>query len=1133
MIKKKLLNFFNYFYCIKNCYIYHIIFLYIFFLRITYTYAEITISHFFTYLLSKYENLEKSKKEENIFYYFTNFFNFNNRNSDKFLNTKLFVVVYLPICLKCFYTLFFDYVAYYVYIHYYFKKINEDFKKVYYSSLPHENQIYRMKENINCKKRIRQDKKKKKKKKNITNDIYINDTSVISVCKYKRSKLGKKKFLIYKKKLEDYRKNKNIKKTIFSRTINKNGKIKVLKCKDYKLEDNLFNKNKNYDIFYKNIYHNILKKRVNIFIKRKKRNFNDENKDFFNNLRKETINKRKNIKWNNLYNNKDYYNNLIQNSNNNNITSDNYNINHYNFISTSHMKVFSNNLFCFNDTLKDTNKKKNEILSLESQFNKKSYVKKKEKGNKKKSNYFFNYYKNLRRNSYILNNESSKIYKNMNDCEKSFENCKNDLLEEKNFKYSEIVEKHNIYNQNLLTKNIHSFDEVFNYKSTNDNVFENSKNKENKNTNLNNLFKSIRGNISAEHLFQYSNELKESNLTISENNYYYYNKFKSFHNEKSDNSYNMRKIINNKINSEYYHLKLNILILSCIIIQISNSLILILISNNIIIKKEKIFFFCFLYSLLESVTDVISDNIFFLCGKFTDVYKKEINISSIYTLQVISKMVLSISTVFIYFIYHIFIFSYKQVNIMIINTFIKVFSIFILSILFLKNKDNIFNYYYDEKPLSFNYYYKKDDIYNSNSLNSTEMNSFQIMINKDKINISENTVSNYNYSNNKKLTKNIKKDKDNLYYPKKAFYNENYATNEFVNDDTEKKTRCMKLIFVKLKYITHIFNLFNLFPNIKKIFFKENNINYNYKLLTLENVKYDEENNKNVIKEKQNYLLKIPIIKNIKKLIDIKKLKYNSNEYISNIKNNNNLIRKEIEYMNEKKKKNKNINNIKLDKSGYEKYKYYDKMNNKKKIKINYPFKLFLNNLNFSNIFYICLLLIIPTFERIFLNYKIKNIIIDLDLYCYLNLVNHITDLAGLYIYISYFNEESYTSSIFLSSLINICLMSLRFLSLHNRYNQIGLLFLETVLKSLHKTFFYMPIFILVTKTYIKNIHNIMCSFYSSILDFSSFASCYFEYLIISYYNLEDSKNIRALVFISFLILHLLSLIIISKLKKT
>ncbi|SBT36346.1 hypothetical protein, conserved [Plasmodium ovale wallikeri] len=92
--------------------------------------------------------------------------------------------------------------------------------------------------------------------------------------------------------------------------------------------------------------------------------------------------------------------------------------------------------------------------------------------------------------------------------------------------------------------------------------------------------------------------------------------------------------------------------------------------------------------------------------------------------------------------------------------------------------------------------------------------------------------------------------------------------------------------------------------------------------------------------------------------------------------------------------------------------------------------------------------------------------------------------------------------------------------------------FLETVLKSFHKTFFYMPIYILVTKVYIKNIHNLMCSFYSSILDASSFASYYIEYLILSYYNIEDSKNVYIVVYIIFLILHLSSLVIISKLKK-
>lgn len=115
------------------------------------------------------------------------------------------------------------------------------------------------------------------------------------------------------------------------------------------------------------------------------------------------------------------------------------------------------------------------------------------------------------------------------------------------------------------------------------------------------------------------------------------------------------------------------------------------------------------------------------------------------------------------------------------------------------------------------------------------------------------------------------------------------------------------------------------------------------------------------------------------------------------------------------------------------------KQHKKKKI-FTYPIKLLLNNLNFSNIFYICLLLIIPTFERIFLNYKIKNIHLDMRSYCYLNFAGYVTDLVGLYIYISYFNEDSYNSSIFISSIINIMLLSLRFILFQNKFNQIWLL---------------------------------------------------------------------------------------------
>ncbi|SOV74539.1 conserved Plasmodium membrane protein, unknown function [Plasmodium sp. gorilla clade G3] len=826
--------------------------------------------------------------------------------------------------------------------------------------------------------------------------------------------------------------------------------------------------------------------------------------------------------------------------------------------------------------------------------------------NEKKNNNNNNDHYDNNNNDHYDNNNNDHYDNNNND---NYDNNNNDNYDnnndnKNNFDMSYLKsnmlnnyikgEKNNYYKKRNNTENMNECDN-YDYNEINEDLNESQKM----------CYRSLRGSLNMEYIFKDSYELLDNN---ENNEYYYYNKFKSFYyeiDEENQTCSNIKEIISNKINAEFYHLKLNILILSCIIIQIFNSFILILISNNFILKRERIFFFCFLYSLLESVTDVISDNIFFLCGKFTNIYKKEFSINSIYIIQVISKMVLSVSTIFIYFIYHIFVILFNDVNIMIINTLIKALSIFVLSFIFLKNKDNIFSYYYNDKYVHLNNFFQKRNRKDENldvvmyreltdplvkrslyvSRDNNIINGFQQneeikseIVKNGEPKIGGDVNMNVNYlngdnktfipSNTSDLSFNdvykydayikdayVKNEKLNYLHMKKGHINNTYIKDEdilnrtFAKGDYKKIRRNGYNIFFmdKLKCVLEVLNIFKFISRIKSYLCKRNRMTYdfNYTLLNVKSVKYDESkiyDNGKYGKEKKkkkksklykkygknenlNFEIKIPTIKNIKDLFCMNnKFDWSSTIQINNLIKNckKPLLNDNINMSNTWINNNNNNNNIKKK----------NIINKKKKIIINYPLKLLLNNLNFSNIFYICLLLIIPTFERIFLNYKIKNITLDLHSYCYLNIVNYITDLIGLYIYISYFNEESYSSSIFLSSLINIFLLSLRFLFLYKKFNQLGLLFLETILKSLHKTFFYMPIFILVTKVYIKNINNLMCSFYSSILDVSSFASYYFEYLILSFYNIDDSKNIFIVVYLTFLILHLLSLIVISKLKK-
>ncbi|CAD2110628.1 hypothetical protein YYG_02127 [Plasmodium vinckei petteri] len=1230
MLKEKLLKLLNYYYFLKNYYIYHILFVYTFFLRITYTYAEITISHFFTFLLSKYENIDTSENDGNFFYYFTHFFNFNSKSDDKFLNTKLFVVVYLPICLKCFYTLFFDYISYYIYMYYYFDKINNDFKKVYYSSISYEHSKVNQNECMygdldkNGKGNIRESNKLKKssvgpkkkirayiisKRKKISQNDFLNKLNGISFEKYKIYLLKKKMNYILSEKRKSVltigRHNTNeIMKPLsgseYEREQKKCMKIKIEKCDDNHMSNMLADSSNALRGAKKNVFYN-LKKQKNQKIYNNSNGNNPLQNSQFKKKHKISILEKVYMKMKNYYNpeqnggeyvsltnedDKDCINIHKNHSNNKTEYSDNSfapKYKNYIYKENVYNNRGKNNLLNFRlDKKKETSKNNDYYIKLED-IKKDSDIKYNMNGNLSVSSTYYS----------TLNSQCSNKNKNKNNFEAyCFENNNNIVIgpvQNEDITNGNNQKKDNYYNDGFMKKvnnNIKvNFDEHENDEKTNE-----KRRKSNK---------SLKGSLKVDYLFKDSNELTENDLKAIEHNndyeyYYYYNKFKSFRYGTEDNNPSIREIINNKINEDYYHLKLNILILSCIIIQIFNSFILILISSNFIRKKEYIYFLCFLYSLLESVTDVISDNIFFLCGKFTNIYRTEFSLNTIYVIQVISKMILSISTIFIYFVYHIFFILYEHVNIMIINTFIKALSIFILSFIFLKNKDKILKHSQNEYILNVNFDKKKDELDNNKA---KSVNSFSKKSNMSSKNTFENDVLKGEKQNNYTiLRKNSKENllteenettKKNVYIFDQAYksnwesyYNngaQNYTSPNFRNNIFEGGELNIDDLLTHTTYNENDEESVYPFSTYYKL--KEwvvNNVNYfkceccrlkdiaiggqdiydvnsknDYTLLTIMPSKYEEEiyHKKYNMDYKTNNNKRTSIIENIKNAFKNNVFKCYPSFKNSFIEKYNSLIEKDMKIIEQEKKNIKNRNGDNMLNKLYsddtilsendnnylytKQDKIQIKQHKKKKRIFTYPIKLLLNNLNFSNIFYICLLLIIPTFERIFLNYKIKNIHLDMHSYCYLNFAGYVTDLVGLYIYISYFNEDSYTSSIFISSIINILLLSLRFILFQNKFNQLWLLFLEIILKSLHKTFFYIPIYILVTKAYIKSIYNLMCSFYSSMLDASSFVSYYFEYLILSYYNIEESKDVFTLVYIIFLVLHLLSMVIISKLKKT
>ncbi|VTZ69922.1 conserved Plasmodium protein, unknown function [Plasmodium chabaudi chabaudi] len=1219
MLKEKLLKLLNYYYFLKNYYIYHILFVYTFFLRITYTYAEITISHFFTFLLSKYENIDTSENDGNFFYYFTHFFNFNSKSDDKFLNTKLFVVVYLPICLKCFYTLFFDYISYYIYMYYYFDKINNDFKKVYYSSIPYEpnkvnqNECRYIDHDKNGKGNKRESKKlknnlvgpKKKirayiisKRKKISQNDFLAKLNDIPFEKYKTYLLKKKMNYILGEKRKSVltigRHNTNeIMKPLGGSEYGNNQKscmkIKIEKCDDNHMNNILADSSNTLRVAKKNVFYN-LKKKKNQKIHNNSNSNNLLQNSKFKKKHKISILEKVYMKMKNYYNpepnggeyvsltnedDKDCISMHKNNSDNKTEYSDNSFAPKYkNYIYKENVRNDrgKNNLVNFRlDKKKEMSKNHDYYIKLEDI--------------KKDSDIKYNMNENLNISDTHYSTLNSQCNNKNNFEAYRFENSNNIVVCP--------VQNENITNGDNLKSSIY-YNEYF-MEKINNNVkvnFDEYEDDEKLDEKRRKSNKSLKGSLKVDYLFKDSNELTENDLKAIEHNndyeyYYYYNKFKSFRYGIEDNNPSIREIINNKINEDYYHLKLNILILSCIIIQIFNSFILILISSNFIRKKEYIYFLCFLYSLLESVTDVISDNIFFLCGKFTNIYRTEFSLNTIYVIQVISKMILSISTIFIYFVYHIFFILYEHVNIMIINTFIKALSIFILSFIFLKNKDKILKHSQNEYILNANFDEKNDEL---DSSKPKSVNSFSTKLNVSSKNSEENGVLKKERQNShtilRKSSEENETTKKNVYIFDQAYKNnwesyyhngtQNYRSPNFknnifkgeelniddllthttYNENDEESVHAFSTFYKLKKWVVNNVNYFKCeCCKLKDVITGEQNVydmnsKDDYTLLTIMPSKYEEEiyHKKYNRDYKTNNNKRTSIVENIKNA-------FKNNAFIcypsfknSFIEKYNSLIEKDMKIMEQEKKNIKNRNGDNMLNKLYSDdtilsendnnylYTKQDKIQikkHKKKKKIfTYPIKLLLNNLNFSNIFYICLLLIIPTFERIFLNYKIKNIHLDMHSYCYLNFAGYVTDLVGLYIYISYFNEDSYTSSIFISSVINILLLSLRFILFQNKFNQLWLLFLEIILKSLHKTFFYIPIYILVTKAYIKSIYNLMCSFYSSMLDASSFVSYYFEYLILSYYNIEESKDVFTLVYIIFLVLHLLSMVIISKLKK-
>ncbi|ETB62531.1 hypothetical protein, variant 1 [Plasmodium yoelii 17X] len=1165
MLKEKLLKLLNYYYFLKNYYIYHILFVYTFFLRITYTYAEITISHFFTFLLNKYDNIDTNDNDGNLFYYFTHFFNFNNKSDDKFLNTKLFVVVYLPICLKCFYTLFFDYISYYIYMYYYFDKIN-DFKKVYYSSIPyelsklHQNECIYVDRDKNGKGNRRESKKLKKnpitpkkkirayiisKRKKISQNDFLNKLNDIPFERYKIYLLKKKinDLLSGKRKsvLTIGRHNTNeMMNPLSGREYEKEQKrcmkIKIEKCDDKHIRGVLNGNSNTRGIVKKNVFYNLKKK------KQKKYN-NSNGEDLLKNSQfkkkhKISILEKVYMKMKKYYNGErtggEYVsltnegdNDSINHSNNKNEYSDNSFAPKYkNYIYKENVHNYrgKNNFLNFRLDRKKKASKNNDCYIKLEDTEKNSDVKYNVNGELKIPDMYCS----------SLNSQcsSKNKSKNINNFETyRFENNNNKLVNP--IKNEDIANRHHLNNDNYYKDD---FMEKVNKDNNGKVKFDECERENDEKTNekRRNSNKSLKGSLKIDYLFKDSNELTESYIKSNEDNndyeyyyYYYYNKFKSFRYGSEDNNSSIREIINNKINEEYYHLKLNILILSCIIIQVFNSFILILISSNFIRKKEYIYIFCFLYSLLESVTDVISDNIFFLCGKFTNIYRTEFSLNTIYVIQVISKMILSISTIFIYFVYHIFFILYEHVNIMIINTFIKALSIFVLSFIFLKNKDKILKHSQNEYIINANFDEIKDELDNNDnktkSVNSfskkssvSSKSTFEYGVLEGEKQNSYRTLRRNNEENiwpeDDETTK--KKNEYNFDHVNKnnweSYYNngiKNYTIPSFRNNIFEGGELNIDDL------LTHtIYNendeenmyVYSIFYKLKKIVI--DNVNYiksgccklkdiatrgqkiyhlnskdDYTLLTIMPSKYEEEiyHKKYHMDYKTNNNKKTSIIENIKNAFKNKAFNCYPSFKNSFIEKYNSLIEKDMKIIEQEKKniKNRNGNNI-LNKlysddtiqSENDNNFTYTKQNksqikhHKKKKIFTYPIKLLLNNLNFSNIFYICLLLIIPTFERIFLNYKIKNIHLDMRSYCYLNFAGYVTDLVGLYIYISYFNEDSYTSSIFISSIINISLLSLRFILFQNKFNQLWLLFLEIILKSLHKTFFYIPIYILVTK---------------------------------------------------------------------
>ncbi|SBS92313.1 hypothetical protein, conserved, partial [Plasmodium ovale curtisi] len=831
MLREKLSKILKYYYFIRNYYIYHILFVYTFFLRITYTYADITISHLFTFLLNKYENVETPGKEDNFFYYFTHFFNFNTKNDDKFLNTKLFVVVYLPICLKCFYTLFFDYIAYYIYIHYYFNKINNDFKKVYYSSMSYES---------TCSKTSNHGFLKKKKKKLYTickKKKYSYDDSKNML--YDMSIYGCRKHLQKKKKKKSQRQDKNSfllvrkkrnnswKKDIFYEE-NMNGKdkcVKVITCKNSFFRYNLPSSSRK-DLLGRRLFFRIFKNKKNIFFRRKNRKgCRDvkENFHFGNSTCKET-------KWNN---DNSVLSKAYVNLKSNFVLLDNDSMENMTRIAMRERSTCieeekqKGGVIPSSYSYKDS-ALENDSLGPFDETRERSKLLQFQLEKKKGSNYT-----NLEngKDEKMINNLTIPIQLNTSDIdyvilkEDNLEMYKND-----NNNFEELCfgsGKENVIR--ILKKG--SFGDI----QTGEKV---EKRSEKKGTCANisekkKSYKTLRGSLKMDYLFKDSCELMENNTKLNDSyEYYYYNKYKNFQYGKHYNVYNNRReYINNKINVEYYNNK-----------------------DNILNHHKSVNFTTTGFGMQDVSPPVNSANAF----TFEKKKKGDVHHSGDILTTHITPVVIDMDD------------EYRAAAAAAVEATATATATAVEAAAATAVEATA-----------------------TAAAAAVEAGGGEHM---ERINIDqsgkhggyENFYSNYdkrkeykcNYRNEYSVEeKKTEKDYNNsLCFFKSNFYNEDMFRKNILSEEINKRRRkpIQYVILSKLKWIFKNFNILKKYVSKirrylkKKGYIKNLSNDNNYKLLTNESYEKEEENKKNIFyKEKKNYKMKIPFLKNIKKLFQM------------------------------------------------------------------------------------------------------------------------------------------------------------------------------------------------------------------------------------------------------------------------